>query len=195
MNSVQIVVVSREDSFVAAVRDLLAAQLSAATCESLSDVNLRSRPHASALVVDGRDGPDRGPEVARRARAMGFAGGIALVGDSTVAQSSELGVTPIAPDRLAHDLVPALVAALEKAGLPLADQVMRARRLVAAGETALHLQHDINNPLAALLAELQLMQMDALAPQHVEAVERMLALCYRLIAITRRLDGVGERKA
>ena len=47
------------------------------------------------------------------------------------------------------------------------------------------LQHTLNNPLAALLAELQLLEMDELPPDHREAVERMIGLCRRLITIVR----------
>jgi signal transduction histidine kinase len=47
------------------------------------------------------------------------------------------------------------------------------------------LQHTLNNPLAALLAELQLMEMDDLAPTHRDGVERSIALCRRLIRIVR----------
>jgi signal transduction histidine kinase len=169
--------------------------MNAATCETLDAANLRALPNAAALVIDGGGGPERADDIARRARATGFSGAITLVGDDAGASLSQMGVVAVRPDRLAHDLVPAIADALARSGLPLAEQVMRARRLVAAGEIALHLQHDINNPLAGLLAELQLMQMDTLPQNHVEAVERMIELCRRLITLTRRLDGVGERKS
>jgi len=47
------------------------------------------------------------------------------------------------------------------------------------------LQHTLNNPLAALLAELQLLEMEELAPGHRESVERSIDLCRRLIKIVR----------
>lgn len=47
------------------------------------------------------------------------------------------------------------------------------------------LQHTLNNPLAALLAELQLLEMEELTPSHRESVERAIGLCRRLIVIVR----------
>lgn len=47
------------------------------------------------------------------------------------------------------------------------------------------LQHTLNNPLAALLAELQLLEMEELTPPHRESVERMIGLCRRVIMIVR----------
>ncbi len=47
------------------------------------------------------------------------------------------------------------------------------------------LQHSLNNPLAALLAELQLLEMEDLQPDHRESVERALTLTRRLIQIVR----------
>lgn len=47
------------------------------------------------------------------------------------------------------------------------------------------LQHSLNNPLAGLLAELQLLEMEELAPDHRESVERAIGLCRRVIQIVR----------
>ena len=47
------------------------------------------------------------------------------------------------------------------------------------------LQHSLNTPLAGLLAELQLLEMEELAPEHREAVERAIGLTRRIVAIVR----------
>lgn len=47
------------------------------------------------------------------------------------------------------------------------------------------LQHSLNNPLTALLAELQLLEMEELSEPHRESVERAISLCRRLIKIVR----------
>lgn len=47
------------------------------------------------------------------------------------------------------------------------------------------LQHTLNNPLAGLLAELQLLELEELPPEHREAVVRSIGLCRRIIAIVR----------
>jgi signal transduction histidine kinase len=47
------------------------------------------------------------------------------------------------------------------------------------------LQHSLNNPLAALLAELQLLELEDLKPEHREAVERAIGLVRRVVALVR----------
>lgn len=47
------------------------------------------------------------------------------------------------------------------------------------------LQHTLNNSLAGLLAELQLLEMEDLTQQQREGVERAVALCRRLVQIVR----------
>jgi signal transduction histidine kinase len=50
-------------------------------------------------------------------------------------------------------------------------------------------QHSLNNPLAALLAEAQLLAMEtSLDPEHRAAVDRMTELVRRLITLVRGLD-------
>jgi signal transduction histidine kinase len=62
------------------------------------------------------------------------------------------------------------------------------QQLAAAGEVALGLRHEINNPLAALLAEAQLLALEPLAAEHRAAVERIVGLCRRTVALMRELD-------
>ena len=59
--------------------------------------------------------------------------------------------------------------------------------MVAAGEIALRLQHALNNPLAGLLAESQLMLMDPQTPDQQASLERIVGLCRRMIEMTRTL--------
>ncbi len=47
------------------------------------------------------------------------------------------------------------------------------------------LQHTLNNPLAGLLAELQLLELEDLPMEHRESVERCIELCRRVIMIVR----------
>lgn len=77
-------------------------------------------------------------------------------------------------------------------GAAATAEVAQARRVFAAGQAALSLQHSINNPLAALLAEAQLLELEELSQEHREAVERMIELCRRIIALVRRLDVLGS---
>ena len=56
-------------------------------------------------------------------------------------------------------------------------------------------QHQLNNPLAALLAEAQLLGMEAtLDAQHRVAVERILELVRRVIGLVRDLNSTVEAK-
>jgi hypothetical protein len=62
-------------------------------------------------------------------------------------------------------------------------------RLTALQKHAARLQHSMYNPLAALLAEGQLLSMDEeLAGEHRESVDRMIALTRRVIGLVRELD-------
>src|SRR5579863_316931 len=62
------------------------------------------------------------------------------------------------------------------------------RQLAAAGEVALDLRHALNNPLAALMAEAQLLAMEPLQPEHRAAVDRIIDLCRRTVNLVRGLD-------
>lgn len=66
--------------------------------------------------------------------------------------------------------------------------------LEALRETAARVQHEVNNPLAALLAEAQLLSLESeLSAEHRRAIERMVELVRRVIATIRKLDLVkGE---
>ena len=62
-------------------------------------------------------------------------------------------------------------------------------RLTALQKHAARLQHSMYNPLAALLAEGQLLSMDEeLSGDHRESVDRMIALTRRVIGLVRELD-------
>ena len=56
----------------------------------------------------------------------------------------------------------------------------------------MRLQHSLNNPLAALLAEAQLLELEPLAADHRGSVERIIELSRRVINVVRGLDGVGR---
>jgi len=55
-----------------------------------------------------------------------------------------------------------------------------------------HVQHKLNNPLAALLAEAQLLGMDeSLSREHRESIGRIIGLVRRVIGVVRSLDTEG----
>jgi signal transduction histidine kinase len=65
-------------------------------------------------------------------------------------------------------------------------------RLLHAGTLALTLRHTLSNPLAALLAEAQMLELEALPGETGAAVERVVSLCRRVIASVRELDVSGK---
>ncbi len=196
-SALRLVLIGSDTAYLTAIRDVLGAQLPDFVAETLDPAHLRSRPTADGAVADARPGAGRGDELAARLRAMGFAGAIVMIGDGNDESTTALaktGAALVPPGELAGQLVPRLGELLQAAGSEHAAQVMAARRLVAAGEIALHFQHSLNNPLAGILAEAQLMQLDPLPPEQHAALERIVALCRRIIDLGRSLDGMGERK-
>ena len=54
-------------------------------------------------------------------------------------------------------------------------------------------QHEMNNPLAALLAESQLLELDpTLSDEQRDSVKRIVDLARRVIASSRKLDALRE---
>ena len=64
-------------------------------------------------------------------------------------------------------------------------------QLRALQREAARIQHEINNPLSALLAEAQLLTLEpALAAEHRAAMEHIIELTRRVISRVRELDAV-----
>jgi len=190
-----LIVVGTDAAFAGAIREILGAQLPESAGETLDPAHLKSRPSADGMVIDGRADAAQGAALAARLRAMGFAGALVVVSEGdTAAALAAAGAAQVSPGDLASRLVANLSEQLALAGSEHSAQVMRARRLIAAGEIALRFQHSLNNPLAGILAEAQLMQLDPLPPEQHAALERIVGLCRRIIELGKSLDGMGERK-
>ena len=164
-------------------------------------------PTVHCAVVDATVHDEDGVEVLRGLRARGYAGGAVLVlhpAQAAAADHTEtvrrMGARACAldaelPSRLGHAVAEALKATDTGDDSPssLAIRALRHnQRLIAAGELAMRLQHSLNNPLAALLAEAQLLEMEELAPDHRASVKRIIELCRRVVGVVRGLDGVGR---
>jgi len=72
---------------------------------------------------------------------------------------------------------------------PAARELRRVRRQFALAESARTVQHALNNPLTALLAEAQLLELEPLADEHLRAVGRIVELARRVAKVSHRLDG------
>ena len=161
-------------------------------------------PDAPCAVIDSTFGGRTGLEALRALRAGGFAGGAVLL---TNAEDAEEVAMRAAPLGVAHCvaraamaerpivLAEALVAAAGAGeGSPALRELRRTQRLIAAGEVAMGLQHAMNNPLTALLAEAQLLELEELAPEQRASVRRMIELARRVIALVRGLDVISPAK-
>ena len=72
-------------------------------------------------------------------------------------------------------------------------ELHRVRSNVALGESTRALQHAFNNPLTALLAEAQLLELEPLAEEHRTALTRILGLARRLVVLSRKLGAMEQR--
>ena len=196
----RVVCVAEDAAAAALVRDALLAVAPSLDVHAASPSAVNLLPDAHCLVVVDRAAGHGALDLLRRARAAGYDGAAALVASQPappdlVAAARQLGVGAIvAEGDVVRDLPEAVLAALaadprRAAALPALDEELRrTRRLLAAGAVALRLQHGLNNPLTALLAEAQLLEMDEeLPPPHRAAVQRIVELCRRTIGVVRQL--------
>lgn len=169
---------------------------------SASELATYPLPDAARAVVDVSSATAAGVDTIRALRARGFEGRMVVVRGEAAQPALDDAATMYSgrPCLRRADVVKnpaALASALlagEDSGAPEMAELTRMRRVLAAGERALKLQHAINNPLAGLLAETQLLQLEALTGEQREAVTRILELCRRVIALVRQLDAGPDSK-
>ena len=137
-------------------------------------------------------------EGARSLRAAGYEGSMVVVVDAPVtpeerAALERIGAHHAIPSQSLTSSLPAAVldASRVDESAPIRQELCRAQRLMAAGEIARKVQHDVNNPLTALLAEAQLLEMEPMSDEQRQAVNRIIELCRRAAAVVRRLDVVA----
>jgi signal transduction histidine kinase len=129
----------------------------------------------------------------RRATADSTAGG-ALARELLVrllpTANVELLVTALLAEQGAPPADPRRETPFDADQDPPAKELRRVRTQLALGESARMVQHAMNNPLTALLAEAQLLELEPLAEEHRLAVVRMVELARRVVTVTRRFDTV-----
>jgi signal transduction histidine kinase len=187
----------------ALVRELVATAMPTATVwlEGPEMLVIDSGAAAECIVLAGAVGGESALDAARRLRAAGLSG--TLVGivprreGALEAQARALGVRLVERESLARELPEAIAdaAAMAAAASPALLELRRMQQLVAAGELTSRLQHALNNPLTALMAEAQLLEMEPLADEQRLAVSRMVELCRRLVGIVRQMDAPGAPHA
>src|SRR5688500_11775796 len=75
------------------------------------------------------------------------------------------------------------------------NKVSGARRVMELSDAVVRVQHEMTNPLVALLAESQLLELDP-APneEQRDSVKRIVDLARRVIASSRKLDALKEKE-
>lgn len=189
------VLVLADAATTALVRESVLTSLPTTELAPLGAAELAARqiPAAGAAIADAGFDGGRGLDALRSLRASGFDGAAVLIVPaleaSVVARAIEVGVRCVIRDTVATALPELLAATTEPPELSVAwRELRRVQRLVAAGEIARGFQHEVNNPLTALLAEAQMLAMEPLDEGPRGAAERIVALCRRVIESVRRFD-------
>jgi len=199
--------VADQSATAAALHEALLALFPGATVHLVDTDIEQVLPNAvDCAVVDGTVNGTKGIDVLRRLRARGYDGAAVLL---TEPSASDSAADEASADRLGarrcslngHVVTPLATAIADALHVRAEDSgatasavsaLRQTQRLLAAGELAMRLQHSLNNPLAALLAEAQLLELEPLPPDHRESVERIIELSRRVIDVVRGLDGVGR---
>lgn len=183
---------------------LLRAWLPGTVVEVTSLAHARLVPLGDGLILLLGDQARQAEEMVRGLRARGHEGFVVVVADEPDrAPSAVLAAHDVPPcvatHRLARDLVPALArvvaqrlaACSSPGGRQLFGQVGHLHALLAAGQLANRLPHRLNNPLAALVAEAQLLDLEPLSSEQHASVARIIELSRRLVDDVRTLEGLA----
>ncbi|MFN8572013.1 MAG: histidine kinase dimerization/phospho-acceptor domain-containing protein [Gemmatimonadaceae bacterium] len=200
--------IAADELAAAAMTQLVASVLPRAAVSAIDPSSVRTVPDTDCALLDTLSHPAAVLQTLRSLRARGFkAPAICVAADGLVdgcgdVERARLGITHLIEASAVTAQLPQAIRAatrLDAASLtsPSVAQTLKllrqTQRLLAAGEIAMKMQHSLNNPLAALLAEAQLLQLENLTQEHQQAVERIIELSRRLIEVTRSLEGIGTR--
>jgi signal transduction histidine kinase len=198
--------ISASPQVAALVREALAISLPSASYETMPALPAAPAlmPSDDCLVIDATSDGATALELTRRLRAGGVRSALVLVvteRDDLLAQrvgglgALEQVALMDAPRTLGAAIESALGAGAWTERLEaVRDELRRTQRLLAAGEIALGLQHAINNPLTAVLAEAQLLGMEDLPEEQAAAVRRIVESTRRVVQLVRKLDVIVVRE-
>ena len=157
--------------------------------------------HPSLVIVNWRMPELDGLEVCRRIRSSPWARDTFVVvvtgrveGDDVVnalnAGADDYLFKPFTPSSITARLVIAERRIAENAARWAAEEALaNAQWMAGIGQTALAIQHEVNNPLAALLSNVQLLLMDDTLSADVRAFgDDMLAQARRVASVVKRLS-------
>ena len=204
-SAISICLVSGSPETRAILRESASLWAPGASFAELAPEGAAKLPPCAVAILDATGDAGAVAELARGIRAGGSKAAIILVvgapDERLAARVAPYGVLEQVPlQEASRALGPALERALGPGDASAAhaaalDELRRAQRLVAAGEIALGLQHSMNNPLTAILAEAQLLEMEELAPEIRTAVGRIVENTRRLVTLVRKLDVIGPKKS
>lgn len=199
----RIVCLSTDSDATEVLLEAVQAIVPEANVESADLSLLRDPPRSECVVVAVGPLASGSESIVRDLRARGYANAIVLVADSPdmlpTSALTLLGVQQtIATSNMALTLPGVLSKVLESQDAVRASEtgrrtlasLRRLQAIVASGQIAARLQHRLNNPLAALLAEAQLLELEPLFPDHATSVRRIIELCRRVIEETRSIEGL-----
>jgi DNA-binding response OmpR family regulator len=168
---------------------------------------LFEREHPSLVIVDWQMPELDGLEVCRRIRASPSARDVFVLvvtgrveGDDVVnalnAGADDYLFKPFTPSSITARLeIAERRIAANDARWAAEEALSNAQWMAGIGQTALAIQHEVNNPLAALLSNVQLMLMDDALPADVRSLaDDMLAQARRVANVVKRLSRLEEPK-
>ena len=204
----RVVCISTEVSAAESLRRTVAAILPLALVETADTSVVRDVPEADCVILAVGAMYSAAGSLVRELRATGYARSVIVVVEARAGVSetelATFGVGAVLEQTtLALQLPGALlsVLTLDQAGkqspqaAALLMSLRRMQTVLAAGELASQLQHRLNNPLAALLAEAQLLEMEPMREDHATAVRRIVELCRRVIEVSRSIGSIGGSTA
>ena len=158
-------------------------------------------PQADVVLLDYQlDGGLTGLDVLREIRHRRIAVSVVLMtghgSERVAAEALRLGADDyVTKDQSFVQMLPAVlqralrIREVERALEESRAQVVRAERRVAIGEVVVAISHEMNNPLMALRAELELLRLEGarLPPEAQGRVEAAIAQVDRISAVLRRV--------
>ena len=194
----RILVLTDEPVLERLIRELLATMLPSLAVEGTTPAEA---PLAGAdyAVIDHAVSELPAFTIAQELRARGFRGGLVLLHAGGVDEPESRLLTIAPATRVERtELTDALPRALGTlAAAPVCGgelgvverDIRRAQRVMAAGEVTARIQHTLNNPLTALLAEAQILEMELLREDQRASIGRIIEQARRVVAIVRGLEG------
>ncbi len=207
--SPRILLVDDDPDIVRLVQHVLqTAGLGAATQVSTGRAALTALAGMDIVLLDHQLPDTSGLDVLRAIRALPSPPAVILVtahgNESLAATALRLGADDyLAKDPALADLLPQILERvrrnreLRKALAAAEADLMRAERLAAIGEMTVTLHHEINNPLMAAYADVELLLADpqAAADKRTEGLESIRQALRRIRNIIQRVGGLREARS